>query len=326
MSTIVVSSPLPGPAVQVLRGHGHNVVAGENPGGMGRDGLIASLRQHPQTEAIISLLTDKIDQGVLEAGPRLRVVANCAVGIDNLDLAALQARGVAATNTPGVLTDATADLAFALMLDACRRVSEGDRLVRSGGWKGWAPTHMLGAKVSGSTLGLVGFGRIGQAVAMRAAGFGMRVLYYDGRSEPAARDAAPGALRVSLEQLLAESDIVSLHCPLTQKTRGLMSRERMLSMKKGAVLVNTARGPCVDEAALAELLASGHLRAAGLDVYECEPSLHPALLQLHNVVLAPHIGSADEPTRRRMAEMCVEAVLAVLEGRAPANLVTSPGP
>ena len=322
MPTIVVSSPLPGNAIDVLRARGHNVVVGENLSGMGREGIIACLREHPEAEALICLLSDPVDEGVLAQGPRLRIVANCAVGIDNLELGALRARGIVATNTPGVLTDASADLAFALMLDACRRVSEGDRLVRSGQWKGWAPTLLLGVKVSASTLGLIGFGRIGQAVAKRAQGFGMRVLYHSRNACAPELEQALGARRVSLDALIAESSIVSLHCPLTEETRGLMSRERLRSMRKGAVLINTARGACVDEAALAELLASGHLAAAGLDVYEREPSVHPELLRLPNVVLAPHIGSADRPTRERMAHMSAEAVLAVLEGRRPEHTVT----
>lgn len=322
MATILVSSPLAGDAVQGLRQRGHEVVQGEPAEGLGHDGLIAELERHPGTEAMICLLTDRIDEQVLAAGRSLRAVANCAVGIDNLDLQALRARGVVATNTPGVLTDATADLAFALILDACRNVTLGDRMVRAGQWRGWAPTLLLGPRVSGSVLGIVGFGRIGQAVARRARGFGMRVLYSSPRRASPELERELGASFVSLDELIGSSEILTLHCPLTPATRGLLSRERMLSMRKGAVVVNTARGACVDEAALVELLRSGHLAAAGLDVYDREPHVSDALKSLPNVVLAPHLGSADRPTRERMAQMCIDSVLAVLEGRTPEHVVT----
>jgi glyoxylate reductase len=322
MSTIVVSSPMPGTAVGALQLHGHQVIQGEKPGGMGHDRLIEVLGAHAETEAVISLLTDKIDEAVLQAAPKLKIVSNCAVGIDNLELAALRARGIVATNTPGVLTDATADLAFALLLDACRRVSEGDRLVRAERWEGWAPTQLLGVRVNGSTLGIVGFGRIGRAMARRARGFGMTVCYFDNERAPEELEAELGASWAPLDDVIAGCDILSLHCPLTPQTRGLLSRERLLKMRRGAVVINTARGLCVEEQALAELLASGHLSAAGLDVYEKEPRIHPALLKLQNVVLAPHIGSADRPTRERMAEMSVQAVIAVLENRRPEHVVT----
>lgn len=322
MSTIVVSSPMPGSSVGSLHLRGHRVIQGESPGGMGHDRLIQVLGENPEAEALICLLTDKIDEALLLAGPKLRVVSNCAVGIDNLDLGALRARGVVATNTPGVLTEATADLAFALLLDACRRVSEGDRLVRAGRWDGWAPTQLLGVRVNGATIGIVGFGRIGRAVARRARGFGMSVLYADRDRAPAPIEAELGARWAPLDEVVAGCDILTLHCPLTPETRGMLSRERLMRMREGAVVVNTARGACIDEAALAELLASGRLAAAGLDVYQAEPRIHPALLKLDNVVLAPHIGSADRPTRERMAEMSVEAVFDVLEGRRPAHVVT----
>jgi len=322
MSTILVSSPLAGDAVQSLEPLGHRVIQGEALEGLGRDGLLARLGEHPETEAIVSLLSDRIDAAVLDAGPKLKVVANCAVGIDNLDLDALRQRGIVATNTPGVLTDATADLAFALILDACRNVTLGDRVVRAGQWRGWAPTQFLGPRVSGSTLGIIGFGRIGQAVARRARGFGMKVIYHSTKRAPEAIEQELGATFASVDDVISGCDILTLHCPLTSSTRGLLSGERLRSMRRGAVLINTARGACVDEAALAELIASGHLAAAGLDVYEREPQVHPALIALPNVVLAPHIGSADRPTREKMARMSVDAVLAVLGGRMPQHVVT----
>lgn len=322
MSTIIVSSPLAGDAVQSLGRLGHRVIQGQAVEGMGRDGLLAGLREHPGTEALISLLSDRVDAEVIAAGPKLKVVANCAVGIDNLDLAALRQRGIIATNTPGVLTDATADLAFALILDACRNVTFGDRVVRAGQWRGWAPTQFLGLRVTGATLGIIGFGRIGQAVARRARGFAMSVIYHGPRRATEAVEQELGARFATMDEVISGCDILTLHCPLTPATRGLLSRERLRSMRRGAVLVNTARGACVDEAALAELLASGHIAAAGLDVYEREPRIHPALLELPNVVLSPHIGSADRPTREKMASMSVDAVLAVLDGRTPQHVVT----
>jgi len=317
MARIVISAPLPGGATAALEAAGHEVVVGASPCGMGRAGLLESLRATPDTQALITLLSDPVDREVIGAAPRLRVVANYAVGVDNLDLEELRRKAVVVTNTPGVLTEATADLSFALMLDACRRVSEGDRLVRRGGWQGWSPTLLLGKRIHGATLGIIGFGRIGQAVARRAAGVDMQVLYHQRHRADRAVEQALHATWVSLDDLVERSDIVSLHCPLTPETRGLLSEGRLRRMKKGAVLVNAGRGPCVDEHALAELLAAGHLFAAGLDVYANEPRVHGSLLGLESVVLAPHLGSADEPTRAKMAQMCVESVLAVLAGREP---------
>jgi len=224
-------------------------------------------------------------------------------------------------NTPGVLTEATADLAMALMLDACRCTTRGDRLVRDGAWKGWSPTLLVGPRVTGATLGIIGFGRIGQAVARRARGFGMTVLYHQRSRLPESLEAEIAATHASLDEVVEKSDILSLHCPLTDQTRGLIDAPRLAQMKPGSVLVNCARGPCVDEAALANALADGHLFAAGLDVYEREPEVHEDLLGLPNVVLAPHVGSADDVTRRRMAEMCAQSVRDVLAGRDPQNRI-----
>lgn len=321
MSTIIVSAPLPGSALERLRQAGHKIVVGQAATGLGRDGFIDHIKRHPEVEALISLLSDSIDRSVLDAAPALRVVANYAVGVDNLDLKELASRGLVATNTPGVLTEASADLSFALLLDACRNVTRGDRLVRSGGWHGWAPSELLGVRVTGATLGIVGLGRIGQAMARRARGFDMKVLYWQRHRADAQIERELGCSYVQLDELIEQSDIVSLHCPLTEATRGLLGRDRLGRMKRGAVLVNAARGPVVDEEALAEALSSGHLFAAGLDVYAQEPQVHPALLALPNVVLAPHLGSADQPTRERMAHMCADAVLTVLAGGEPKNRV-----
>ncbi len=267
-------------------------------------------------DAIICLLLDRIDEALLERAPQLRVIANCAVGYDNIDLGAATAAKIAVTNTPEVLTETTAELAFALLLAAGRRVAEGDRLVREGGWTGWALDQLLGVSLHGKTLGIVGFGRIGQAMARRALGFGMHVVYAD------PHDVTAGAARrVSLDELFATADAVSLHCPLTSDTVGLVNAARLAQMKPTAILVNTARGACVDEAALADALAGRQIFAAGLDVYAHEPTIHPRLLQSSRVVLAPHIGSATTETRTQMAQLCADAVISVLSGRTPANRV-----
>lgn len=321
MATVLVSAPLPGPSLDRLRDKGHEVIVGDSPYGLGREGIIEQLHDAPQTVALITLLSDAVDRCVLNAGMDLEIVANYAVGVDNLDLQEIEKRQIIATNTPGVLTEATADLTMALMLDACRNTSRGDRLVRDGAWRGWSPTLLVGPRVTGATLGIVGFGRIGQAVARRARGFDMSVIYHQRNRLDAATEEELGASYASLDDLIRTSDIVSLHCPLTDETRGLLDESRMRRMKQGSVLVNCARGPCVDEAALARVLEDGHLFAAGLDVYEREPIVHEDLLALPNVVLAPHLGSADDATRERMAAMCVQGVLDVIAGRDPHNRV-----
>jgi glyoxylate reductase len=243
----------------------------------------------------------------------LRVVANYAVGVDNVDIAAATARGVAVANTPDVLVEATADFTFALLLAAARRLGEGERMVRAGEWRGWTPELLLGSDVAGKTLGIVGMGRIGRAVARRARGFSMPVIYSRGKD--------PDAREVSFDELLATSDVISLHCPLTPETRGLIDARALAAMKPGAILVNTARGAIVDDGALAAALESGRLGGAGLDVFTDEPRIDPRLLAARRAVLAPHLGSATTNARIRMAELCVTAVRDVLAGRRPPNLV-----
>jgi glyoxylate reductase len=275
----------------------------------------ALLRQVADADALIALLSDRVDDELLAAAPRLRVVANFAVGFDNVDRDAATRRGVVCTNTPDVLTEATADFAFALLLAAARRVVEGDRLVRDGAWTGWAPGHHLGADVGGRVLGIVGLGRIGAAVATRARGFSMPILYC-GPREVADADAL-GARRVPRQALLAESDFVSLHCPLTDDTRHVIDADALAAMKPTAILVNTARGGCVDEPALARALAAGQIAGAGLDVFAAEPAVDPELLAGDRVVLAPHAGSATTTARKAMAQICANSVRAVLDGRRP---------
>ncbi len=280
--------------------------------------LVSALRG---ADALIAILRDRIDDELLAAAPNLKVVANVAVGYDNVDVEAASGRGIFVTNTPDVLTDATADLTFALLLAAARRLGEGERLVRSGTWGGWEPGQLLGQDVSGKTLGLIGLGRIGAAVAVRARGFGMRVLYTARSDAPRARELE--ASRVPLSELVSDADFVSLHCPLTPATRHIVDAAALRAMKPTAIVVNTARGPCVDEAALAEALARGEIAGAGLDVFEDEPAVHPALLASDRAVLAPHVGSATTTTRRRMAEMAARAVREALAGRVPSTAVNS---
>lgn len=269
-------------------------------------------------DGVLVTVTDRIDSAVLAAEPRrARIVANFGVGYEHIDLAAAAARGVVVTNTPGVLTDDTADLTMALLLAVMRRVGEGERHVRSGRWTGWRPTHMLGLRVTGATLGIVGMGRIGRAVAARAQhGFGMRIRYFQPRPVDPATLAGVSAIRCeSLEELLATCDIVSLHCPATAETRHMIDEARLGLMRPGAVLINTARGGIIDEAALARALAAGALAGAGLDVYEREPAVPQGLTELENVVLLPHLGSATVHARRAMGERAIENLAAFFAGR-----------
>jgi len=261
-------------------------------------------------QGLVCLLTDTVDRAVLEAGTDLKVVANVAVGYNNIDVVAARERGIVVTNTPEVLTEATADLTFALILDVTRRVTEGDRLVRRGAWKGWALDFMLGMQLQGKQLGIIGCGRIGRAVARRARSFSMRVAAWD--PVPVTDVEA-----MPLDKLLATSDVLTLHCPLTPETRHLINQQALARMKRTAYLVNTSRGPVVDEAALAWALKNNLIAGAALDVYEEEPKVHPDLLVLENVVLAPHLGSATTETRAAMAELAVRNAIAVLSGQPP---------
>jgi glyoxylate reductase len=262
--------------------------------------------------ALICLLTDRVDQEVLDAGADLRIVANIAVGYNNIDVAACRARGVIVTNTPDVLTNACADFTWSLILGVTRRLGEAERQLRRGDWKGWALDHMLGTELRGKRLGLIGVGRIGRAVAERAPAFGMQVAY-------TARNPVDleGAEYLSLDRLLASSDVVSLHCPLTPETHHLIDQKALAKMKRSAYLINTSRGPVVDEAALAWALQHRLIAGAALDVYEKEPEVHPELLTLENAMLIPHIASATTETRTAMADLAVSNVLAVLGGEPP---------
>jgi glyoxylate reductase len=271
--------------------------------------------------ALVSMLTDPIDAALLERAPHLKVVANFAAGTNNIDLEACRQRGIIVTNTPDVLAQATAELALGLILDLCRGLTVGDQVLRAGGFPGWGPLYRLGRGLQGQTLGLVGFGSIGQELAKMVQVLGVRVLYYQRHRLSPEREAALAACYCPLDELLSQSDIVSLHCPLTPETRHLLNAERLSRMKPGSILINTARGPVVDEAALVLALRQGPLAGAGLDVYEHEPQVHPGLLELSNVLLLPHLGSATVQAREAMADLVVQNVAAVLAGKVPPTTV-----
>jgi glyoxylate reductase len=308
---VLVTRRLPDGSLDPLAGHD---IVGPNPADrpFTHDELCAAARR---CEAIVCVLTDRIDAAVLE-GPGLRVVANVAVGYDNVDVRAAHDRGIIVCNTPGVLDETTADLAFALILAASRSLSDAERDLRGGRWHGWGITQYLGHDVHGATLGIVGFGRIGRAVARRAEGFGMHVLHH------ARHDTHVEGYTADLDALLRDADIVSLHVPGGADTHHLIDARRLALMKPSAVLVNTARGTVVDEDALADALDAGRLFAAGIDVYEREPEIAPALLRAPRTVLLPHIGSASFQTRTRMATMATTAVATVLAGGTPPNVIS----
>jgi glyoxylate reductase len=308
--TLYVSRLLPDPVMTIMRERfqlvqdPHDVLPA--PPAL-REGLC-------QADAAIVTLGDRIDAETIHAATRLKILANFAVGYNNIDLAAARQRGLIVTNTPDVLTDATADLTWALILATARRVVEGDTLVRSGHWTGWSPTQLLGAEVSGKTLGIIGMGRIGQAVARRAVGFRMPVRYHTRQPPPTSSLPHEWEYR-PFRGLLAEADIVTIHVPLTPATQHLIGTSELAWMRPTAFVINTARGPIVDEAALVDALKTGIIAGAGLDVYEREPALHPELTRLKQVVLLPHLGSATLHARVQMGMVCLENIQAVLDGR-----------
>ncbi len=322
MARVVVTARLPGTAVQRLRAV-HDVLAHEGDEPMARGALLEAVAG---ADAVIAALVDRVDAELLDAaGPRLRVLANVAVGHDNVDLEECAERGVLVTNTPGVLTDATADIAFALVLMVTRRLAEAERQVRTGEPWGWGMFHLLGTSVQGKTIGILGPGAIGLATARRARAFGMSVLL-SGRSQPdPAAVEELDARVVDLPTLLDGADVVSVHTPLTAQTRHLIGPQALRAMKRTAILVNTARGPVVDESALVDALRAGEVAGAGLDVFEEEPRVHPGLLERDDVVLLPHIGSATVETRSAMADLAADNVLAVLDGGVPLTPVRRRG-
>ncbi|WP_313810452.1 D-glycerate dehydrogenase [Glutamicibacter sp.] len=318
MAKVVVTGKIPDAALAKLRAE-HEVDAWDGEQSISREEL---LKRVAGADALVSLLTERVDAELLEAaGPQLQVVSNVAVGYDNIVVADCTARNVRATNTPGVLTEATADIAFGLILMATRRLGEGERLIRSGTpWK-WGMFFLLGSSLQGKTLGVVGMGGIGQATARRAKAFGMEVVYQSRSAIDPEIAAELGARRVELDELLEISDVVSLHCPYGPNTHHLIGPEQLAAMKQDAYLINTARGPIVDEGALAQALREGVIAGAGLDVFEKEPSVHPELLELENVALVPHLGSSTIETRTAMAVLACENTLAVLRGEAPVTPV-----
>jgi glyoxylate reductase len=310
---ILISNSLPAEALQLIPA-GIEVDLHDSLEPLPREQLISRLRDK---DGLVCHIVTAVDEEVLAASDRLRVVANVAVGYNNIDVAAARRRGIVVTNTPDVLTETTADFAWALLMAAARRVVEADAYARSGRWKRWEWDLLWGLDVHGKTLGILGFGRIGRAVARRALGFRMQVLYHDAVRAAAAVEQELSATYAGLDTVLRESDFVTLHTPLLPETRHLIDERALRSMKKTAILVNAARGPIVDEAALVRALTEGWIAGAGLDVFEEEPRIHPGLLPLHNVVLAPHIASASRETRLAMASLAVRNCVAVLEGKPP---------
>jgi glyoxylate reductase len=313
---ILVTRPIPEVGVNVLRQAGHDVTVSPRDRALAPAELLAAT---VGIDGLLSMLTDRIDAVFLDARPNVRAVSNFAVGYNNIDVPACTARKIGVANTPDVLNDATAETAWMLLMMAARRAGEAERVLRAKQWDGWGPLQFLGMGVVGKTLGIIGAGRIGTRLARMASGFGMRLLYRNRR--PSAEMEAMGARLVPLDDLLRESDFVSIHVPLSPETRHLISRRELALMKPTAVLVNTARGPVVDEAALVEALREKRIFAAGLDVYEREPVVEEGLFALENVVLLPHIGSATVGTREAMAELSARNLVAMLSGRSPASPV-----
>ncbi len=318
---IIVTRVIPNRGIEMLQ----NAFGAETVLVTPQDGPIPRaklLKVAAGADALLPMLTERIDGELLDAaGPQLKIVANNAVGYDNIDVPAARARGVIVTNTPGVLTETTADLAWTLLMAAARRVGEGERFLRAGRWTCWSPMMLLGVDIHGATLGIYGMGRIGRAMARRARGFGMRVLYCDQTPLDAEEEGELNTTRVDMDTLLRESDFISVHCPLTPETRHAFGAAEFEKMKPSAVFVNTSRGPVVDEAALADALKARSIFAAGIDVFEKEPEVHPALLECENAVLIPHLGSASVETRSRMAAIAAANIIACLRGETPPNPV-----
>jgi glyoxylate reductase len=318
---VVVTRPLPDPGVAVLEEAGLEVRVNPDDRPWPRAELLARVAD---ADALLCMLSEPVDAELLDAAPKLKVVSNYAVGFDNLDVAEARGRGIEVTTTPDVLTEATADLAWALMLAAARRLGEGDRLVRAGDWTGWGPNQLIGQPIAGRTLGIVGMGSIGRAVARRGRGFSMPVVYFNRHRLPVEIEEEAGARYVPLDELIETADVISLHAPLNAESRHLIDADALARMKPTAVLVNTGRGALIDEAALVEALRERRISAAGLDVYEREPALTEGLTDLDNVVLAPHLGSATTTARAAMVRLCAENIANVLAGR-PA-VTPAPGP
>jgi glyoxylate reductase len=313
---VFVTRRIPEPALRMLENHFHLRV-NKQPKQLTKREITAQARG---AFGLLSLLTDPIDRMVISAAQDLRIIANYAVGYDNVDVAEATKRGIIVTNTPGVLTETTAELAWALLFSVARRTVEGDTFTREGLFDGWAPTLLLGCDISRKTLGIIGAGRIGTAFAVKSCGFGMNILYTDTKRNTTIEKQL-SAKKVSLRTLLKKSDFISIHIPLTPKTHHLIGKQELISMKPTAILINTARGPIIDEMALAHALKKRLIAGAGLDVFEREPAITKTLLTLTNVVLTPHIGSASVETRERMAAMAARSIIDVWQGRIPKHIV-----
>jgi len=314
---VLVTRSIPENGLKKLR-EKHEIEVNEESRVLEKDEIIERIEGK---DALLCLLTDQIDEDIIEAGDQLKVISNYAVGYDNIDVEAATEKGIAVTNTPGVLTDATADLAWALMMATARNLAEGDRFVRKDKFEGWDPMLMLGHEIHGKTLGIIGMGNIGSAVARRSVGFDMDIIYYS-RSRNEEIEGELGAQKVDFETLLKEADIISLHVPLTEETEGMIGWKELKLMKDTAILINTARGEVVDEEALIEALIADRIAGAGIDVYSDEPyGANPGYYPLDNVVLTPHLGSASYRAREGMADMAADNLIAVLEGREPDNIV-----
>lgn len=322
MAKIFVTRRIPEAGLEMLRKAEHEVVINEKDEVLTREELLGELKKQPY-DAVLCLLTDKIDEEVMVAVPSAKIFANYAVGFDNIDVAAAKARGVWVTNTPGISTNAVAEFTLTLMLAVAKRVVEADQFIRDGKYGGWVPMLFLGSELAGKTLGIVGLGRIGGRVAEIAQkGFGMKVIYADIVRNEKAEEELGLHFHPMLETLLREADFVSLNVPLTDSTRHLMNRERLAELKPTAILINTARGPVVDELALIEALKNKKIAGAGLDVYEFEPKLSEGLAALDNVILTPHIASATDFARDGMSRLAAENILAALEGKTPPNALS----
>lgn len=319
MSTInvYVTRKIPEAGIQLLQDKGYNVEIHNKEYPPSKEELQNGIKN---ADAIISLLSDDINKEIIDCAQRLRIIANYAVGYNNVDIKYASSKNIAVTNTPDVLTEATADLTWALILSISKRIVESDQYTRAGKFQGWAPQLLLGGEVTGKTLGLIGAGRIGQAVGQRALGFNMSVLY-SGSNIKSVFERETGAKKVNLEQLLKNSDFITIHCPLNDRTQHLINHKNIFSIKAGAYLINTSRGPVIEESALVKALAEGHLAGAGLDVYEFEPKITRELFDFPNVILLPHIGSATFETRSEMARIAARNVISFLENGKAINPV-----
>jgi glyoxylate reductase len=321
MALIYVTRHIPEIGLTLLRDAGHTLDVSTKDGVLTRDELLTALRAKPY-DAVVSLLTDTIDGEVFDAVPTAKIFANYAVGFNNINLKDAEERGVTITNTPGALTDTVAEFAITLILAITKRLGESERFLRAGKYHGWGPELLLGIDLKGKTLGIVGAGRIGYEVARRAHnGFDMKIVYYDVKQLPALETDFGATYRATVDEVLKEADIVSVHVPLLPETTHLINRERLAMMKKDAYLVNTSRGPVVDEEALVEALTNGVIRGAALDVFEKEPALAPGLAELENVIITPHIASATDGARNEMSRIAATNVLAFLQGEVPPNIV-----